>query len=60
MIAEASGEPEKGTRLVAKMDAKLAEIKAKGDKIPQTERKKVVLLSLMPMYGGIGCAFDDA
>ena len=60
MIADAIGEPDKGTRLIAKMDAKLAEIKAKVDKIPQSERKKVVLLSLMPMYGGIGCAFDDA
>ncbi len=60
LIAKAIGEEEKGVKLVAKMDAKLAEIAAKVAKIPQEDRKQVVLLSLMKTYGGIGCAFDDA
>lgn len=60
MIAKALGEEEKGVKLVAKMDDKLAEIAQKVAKIPQEERKQVVLLSLMKTYGGIGCTFDDA
>lgn len=60
MIARAIGEEEKGIKLVAKMDAKIEEIGAKVAKIPQEDRKRVVLLSLMKTYGGIGCTFDDA
>lgn len=60
MIARAIGEEDKGVALVAKMDAKLAEIGEKVAKIPDSERKRVVLLSLMKTYGGIGCTFDDA
>lgn len=60
MIAKALGEEEKGVKLVAKMDDKLAEIAQKVAKIPQEDRKQVVLLSLMKTYGGIGCTFDDA
>jgi len=42
------------------MDAKLAEIQEKVAKIPQTERKRVVLISLMSGYGGLGSSFDEA
>lgn len=59
MIADAINEHEKGVRLVSMMDNKVAEIQAKVAKIPQNKRKKIVLLSLMPGYGGIGSSFDD-
>jgi iron complex transport system substrate-binding protein len=42
------------------MDAKLAEIKEKTNKIKPENRKKLVLLSLMTAYGGEGCAYDAA
>ena len=53
-------EPERGQKLLEKMDAKLAEITANVAKIPATERKSVVLISLMKNYGGAGCTFDEA
>lgn len=60
LIAQAVGEPDRGEKLIGKMDSKLAEIQAKVAKIPEAERKSVVLISLMKSYGGIGCSFDDA
>lgn len=60
LISEALGEPQKGAEMVHQMDAKMQDIKDKVDSIPQSERKRVVLLSLMNTYGGIGCVFDDA
>ncbi|TCS81398.1 ABC transporter substrate-binding protein [Pectinatus cerevisiiphilus] len=59
LIADSLGEHEKGTALIALMDNKISEIQDKVAKIPQADRKKVVILSLMPGYGGIGSSFDD-
>ena len=50
LLAAAVGEPERGQKLLAMMDAKLAEIEAKVEKIPQAERKR----------GGLGSSFDEA
>ncbi len=60
LIAKAVGEPQRGDKLISMMDEKLQEIKAKVDKIPQDQRKRVLLLSLMSNYGGKDCIFDDA
>lgn len=60
MIAAALGEKEKGQKLISLMDEKLAELKAKTDKIPQEKRKKVALISLMNNYGGKNCIYDEA
>lgn len=60
LIAAAVGEPRRGDKLVSMMDDKLAEIKAKVDKIPQEARKRVLLISLMNNYGGKDCIYDDA
>ena len=60
LIAQAVGEPERGEKLVAQMDAKLAAITEQTKAIPESERKTVVLISLMSTYGGIGSSFDDA
>lgn len=60
VIAAAVGEPERGSKLCQKMDDKLAQIQALTQEIPESERKSVVLLSLMKSYGGIGCSFDEA
>ncbi|MGM9539661.1 ABC transporter substrate-binding protein [Anaerovibrio sp.] len=60
LIAASVGEPERGTRLIGMMDDRLAEIKAKVDKIPQEQRKRVLLISLMSNYGGKDCIYDDA
>ena len=60
LMAKAVGEPQRGEKLISMMDEKLQEIKAKVDKIPQDQRKRVLLLSLMSNYGGKDCIFDDA
>lgn len=60
LLAAAAGVPERGQKLRAMMDAKLAEIQEKVAKIPQTQRKRVVLISLMSGYGGLGSSFDEA
>lgn len=60
LMAQAVGEPEKGDKLIEIMDQKLAEIKVKVDKIPESERKTTVLVSLMNNYGGTGCIYDEA
>lgn len=60
LIADALGEHDKGQKLISLMDDKLAEIKTKVDTIPPHNHKKIVLISLMTTYGGIGSSFDDA
>ena len=60
LLAQAVGEPQRGDILLKKMDEKLGEIKSKVAEIPQSERKSVLLISLMKDYGGAGCAFDEA
>ncbi|WP_369751935.1 ABC transporter substrate-binding protein [Anaerovibrio sp. RM50] len=60
LLSQAAGEPERGNILLKKMDEKLAEISQKVAEIPQSERKSVLLISLMKDYGGAGCAFDEA
>lgn len=59
VISAAVGEPEKGRQMLKAMDDKLAEIKAKVDKIPAEKRKSVLLLSVMTDFGGKGSFFDD-
>lgn len=60
LTTDAIGESRRGNILLCKMDEKLAEITEKVHAIPESERKTVVFLSLMPSYGGIGSSFDDA
>ncbi|WP_294146307.1 ABC transporter substrate-binding protein [uncultured Selenomonas sp.] len=60
LIAQAVGEPARGEKLVQKMDDKLAAITEQTSKIPDGEKKTVVLISLMSTYGGSGSSFDDA
>lgn len=60
LIAASVGEPERGNKLIGMMDDRLAEIKAKIDRIPQEQRKRVLLISLMNNYGGKNCIYDDA
>lgn len=60
LLAQAADEPERGQRLLKKMDEKLADISAKVAEIPAKDRRSVVLISLMRNYGGAGCAFDEA
>ena len=60
LLAAAAGVPECGEKLLSMMDGKLAEIQEKVAKIPQDERKRVVLISLMGGYGGLGSSFDEA
>lgn len=59
LIAASVGEKEKGEKMLAAMDKKLAEIKEKTAKIPAAKKKRILLLSLMNNYGGIGSNFDD-
>ena len=59
LISKVVGEVEKGKRLVSKMDEKLKELDFKVAQIPKENRKKVVLISLMASYGGIGSSFDN-
>ncbi|WP_196593292.1 ABC transporter substrate-binding protein [Pectinatus sottacetonis] len=60
IIADALGRHSEGTELTALMDKKIAEIEKKVSAIPKDKRKKIVLVSLMTTYGGIGSTFDDA
>lgn len=59
-VAAAIGEPAKGKDLVALMDKELRGFKKKMAAINLEKRKKVVLLSLMTSYGGLGCTYDAA
>lgn len=60
LLAQAAGVPERGEKLLAMMDDHLKNIEKKVSAIPESERKTVVLISLMSGYGGIGSSFDDA
>ena len=60
LLAAAVGVPERGEKLLSMMDEKLAGIQEKAAQIPQEERKRVVLISLMAGYGGLGSSFDEA
>lgn len=61
LLAAAIGEPEKGDKLLAKMDSKLSDIQSKLKEIPEEKRgRSVLLLSLMKNYGGTGSSFDEA
>lgn len=59
LIAAGLDEKERGEEVIAAMDAVEREIAAKVARIPESERKSVVLLSVMTNYGGAGSAFDD-
>lgn len=60
MVASIVGEEENGIRLIKMMDDKLAEIRAKVDKIPAEKKgKSVAVVALMAGYGGKGCVVDD-
>ena len=59
MIAAGLWEKERGEKLIAAMDEVKREIDAKVAEIPESERKSVALLSVMPTYGGAGSTFDD-
>ena len=59
LIADSVGEPERGTKVLARMEETLQDISARVGRIPAEARKTVVLLSVMTSYGGIGSAFDD-
>jgi len=52
-------EEEKGKQLIALMDKKLESIQNKIAVIPEEQRKRVVLISLMTSYGGKGCLYDE-
>lgn len=58
LIGQAVGETGKSAKVIAKIEAELADIKAKVAQIPSEKRQKVVLVSLMSSYGGSGCIFD--
>ena len=60
LLAAAAGVSQRGEKLLAMMDEKLTGIQEKVAKIPQEERKTVVLISLMAGYGGLGSSFDEA
>ncbi len=60
LLAAAAGVLERGEKLLTMMDEKLAGIQEKAAQIPQEERKRVVLISLMAGYGGLGSSFDEA
>ena len=60
LLAAAVDEPERGERLIAMMDEKLAELEARIDKAaPEKKGATVALVSVMPAYGGAGCMMDD-
>lgn len=59
LISEAVGEKEKGRQMLARMNEELTQTKEKLKNIPQNERKKVLLISVMTDFGGIGSCFDD-
>ncbi|WP_302815553.1 ABC transporter substrate-binding protein [Selenomonas flueggei] len=60
LLAAAAGGPERGARLQTMMNDKLTAIAEKVDRIPQEDRKRVVLISIMKGYGGLGSSFDEA
>ena len=60
LFALAVGEPERGEKLIGKMEDKLAEIRAKVAQVPEEKKhKSIALISIMVNYGGAGCTFDE-
>ena len=60
LFASAVGEPERGEKLIGKMEDKLAEIRAKLAQVPEEKKhKSIALISIMVNYGGAGCTFDE-
>ena len=60
LFASAAGEPERGEKLIGKMEDKLAEICAKVAQVPEEKKhKSIALISIMVNYGGAGCTFDE-
>lgn len=58
LVAASVDEAAHGQQVIDRMDAVLQDIEAKVAQIPENQRKKVVLLSIMTNYGGAGSAFD--
>ena len=58
-LAQLVGEPERGKRLVAKMDEKLAKIDANIPKELQFSKSTVLVSANYSSYGGRGCMYDD-
>ncbi len=58
LVAASVGESERGEQVIGKMDEVLQGIEAKVAQIPASQRKTVVLLSIMTEYGGAGSTFD--
>ncbi len=59
LLAEAAGEKDRGEDIIRQMDEKLQENDQKVAKIPENQRKSVVLISVMKTFGGIGSMFDE-
>lgn len=60
LIAASLDENEKGKQLISRMHEELNKISAKIEKIPNEQKnKKIVIISVMPTYGGKGSTFDD-
>ncbi len=60
LFAAAVDEKERGERLIAKMEEKLALIEKKIQDIPaEKKQKSIALISIMANYGGAGCTFDE-
>ena len=60
LYAAAVGEVERGEKLIGMMEKKLAEIRAKVEKVPEEKKhKSIALISIMVNYGGAGCTFDE-
>ena len=60
LFAAAVDEKERGERLIAKMEEKLAETEEKMKDVPEEKKhKSIALISIMPNYGGAGCTFDE-
>ena len=60
LYAAAVGEVERGEKLIGMMEEKLAEIRAKVEKVPEEKKhKRIALISIMVNYGGAGCTFDE-
>ena len=60
LYAAAVGEVERGEKLIGMMEEKLAEIRAKVERVPEEKKhKSIALISIMVNYGGACCTFDE-
>ncbi len=59
MVGQVLQKEEKAELMIGEMEKELAVIKEKVDKIPEGERKHLLLLGGMKGYGGTGTIFDD-